>query len=57
VARTAARVRLGVTLGDTPAVRLYQHAGFVPVGEARVIREEPRLEGQELVLDLRKHRQ
>jgi GNAT superfamily N-acetyltransferase len=32
-ARSAAAVCLGVTLSDSPAMRLYRRAGFVPSGE------------------------
>ena len=43
---------LGVTCGDTPAVRLYRRAGFVPVGQAVPLREGSALLSQDMQLVL-----
>ncbi len=48
----ALRVALGVTCGDTPATRLYQRAGFEPVGDPQPIRPGSPLLGQEMILEL-----
>ena len=50
--RQAACVRLGVTLTNEAAVRLYESYGFVPSGEPEPLREGPSLMSQSLVLDL-----
>lgn len=50
--RQAACVRLGVTLTNEAAVRLYESYGFVPSGEPEPLREGSSLMSQTLVLDL-----
>jgi ribosomal protein S18 acetylase RimI-like enzyme len=53
---TAANARcvvLGVTLGDTPAARLYARAGFQAVGEPGHLRPGSPLLGQAMQLELR----
>jgi len=47
---TARRLVLGVTGGDRPARRLYDRAGFQPIGEPEEMREG--LLGQEMELEL-----
>lgn len=47
------RLRLGVTVGDTPASRLYATHGFVPVGEPEPLREGSVLRAQAMELALR----
>lgn len=42
----ARRVRLGVTVGDSPATRLYSRHGFVQVGEPEPLREGSSLMAQ-----------
>lgn len=52
----AAEVRslvLGVTLGDTPATRLYAHSGFEWIGQPEPIRPGSALMGRSMQLDLR----
>jgi ribosomal protein S18 acetylase RimI-like enzyme len=44
--------KLGVTCGDTPAVRLYQRAGFVELGAPEPIRPSSALLAQNMVLAL-----
>lgn len=44
----ARRVRLGVTVGDSPATRLYARHGFVEVGEPEPLREGSPLMAQTL---------
>jgi len=44
---------LGVTYGDTPAVRLYTRAGFRPLGPPQPCRPGTDLLGLEMDLDLR----
>ena len=51
-ARNAAAVCLGVTLGDSPATRLYRKAGFVPNGEKGPLRPGSALLGQPMSLRL-----
>ncbi len=51
--RGARRVALGVTVGDSPATRLYARAGFRPLGDPTPIRAGSPLLGVELGLDLR----
>jgi ribosomal protein S18 acetylase RimI-like enzyme len=45
-------VALGVTLGDTPAARLYARAGFQPVGEPGPLRPGSPVLGQPMRLEL-----
>jgi len=45
-----AAVRLGVTCGDTPALRLYAAVGFQPIGAAEAIRPGSDLLGQNMEL-------
>lgn len=47
------RVRLGVTLAQTPAMHLYQRCGFVPMGTAQALREGSALLSQDMILDLK----
>jgi GNAT superfamily N-acetyltransferase len=47
------QLALGVTCGDTPAMRLYTRAGFKPVGQPQPLRPESDLLGQQMVLVLR----
>jgi GNAT superfamily N-acetyltransferase len=49
----AHQLALGVTCGDTPAMRLYTHAGFKPVGQPQALRPDSDLLGQQMVLVLR----
>lgn len=42
------RVGLGVTLADSPAMRLYQAHGFQPVGAPEPLREGSRQMSQEM---------
>jgi GNAT superfamily N-acetyltransferase len=49
----AHQLALGVTLGDTPAMRLYKRAGFQPVGEPQPLRPGSDLMGQKMLLVLR----
>lgn len=51
-ARQASYLELGVTLGDTPARRLYERAGFAPVGGPKLLRPGSSLMGQRMRLDL-----
>lgn len=51
-ARGAATLSLGVTLGDSPAVRLYRRAGFVPSGQPEPLRPNSPLLAQAMVLRL-----
>ena len=46
----AAEVRLGVTLADSPAYRLYLRHGFLPVGEPEPLREGTDLLAQNMSL-------
>jgi GNAT superfamily N-acetyltransferase len=50
--RGAEFLRLGVTCGDTSAMRLYLSAGFQPVGAPRPLRPGSRLQAQDLRLKL-----
>ncbi len=45
-------VRLDVTCGNSPAVRLYQRSGFKPIGETHPLRPGSRIEAQEMQLGL-----
>jgi hypothetical protein len=47
-------LELGVTCGDSPALRLYLRAGFEPVGRPEPIRPGAELLGQHLRLKLRR---
>jgi ribosomal protein S18 acetylase RimI-like enzyme len=52
----AANVRwlmLGVTCGDTPAMRLYLRAGFTPAGEPEPLRAGSNVLAQSMRLELR----
>jgi ribosomal protein S18 acetylase RimI-like enzyme len=44
--------KLGVTCGDTPAVRLYKRAGFRDIGAKELIREGSEVLAQTMVLSL-----
>lgn len=46
------RVCLGVTLAQSPAMRLYQKYGFLPIGQLEPLREGSHLEAQTLELQL-----
>lgn len=48
----ASALTLGVTAGDTPAVRLYQRMGFVAVGALEPMRNHPGLQMQNMELGL-----
>jgi ribosomal protein S18 acetylase RimI-like enzyme len=50
--RSARRVLLSVTCGDTPAARLYARSGFAPSGDPRPLRAGSELRVQPLVLRL-----
>ena len=45
-------IHLGVTVGDTPARRLYESVGFTPVGELEPLREGSELMIQNMTLTL-----
>jgi ribosomal protein S18 acetylase RimI-like enzyme len=49
--RGAQRVRLGVTVADSPAMRLYRSHGFAPVGEPEPLRAGSALMTQVMELD------
>jgi len=49
----ARELRLCVTRGETPAVRMYLHAGFQPVGKPEPLREGSLLLAQHMTLSLR----
>ena len=51
----AAEVRLGVTLADSPAYRLYVRHGFLPLGEPEPLRDGVDLLAQNLALRLAGH--
>lgn len=51
-ARRVQRLRLGVTDTDSPAMRLYRRAGFVPDGEPLPLRDGSPLLARLLVLEL-----
>lgn len=53
IGKQAHYLELGVTCGDTPAMRLYKRAGFEPVGQPEPIRPGAELLGQKMRLDLR----
>ncbi|WP_426808761.1 GNAT family N-acetyltransferase [Pseudomonas sp. WOUb67] len=48
----AQRVRLGVTIADSPAMRLYKASGFYPVGIAEPLRDGSALVSQSMELIL-----
>jgi GNAT superfamily N-acetyltransferase len=52
-ARNASYLDLGVTCGDSPARRLYERAGFKPMGEPQPLRPGSQLLGQPMRLALR----
>jgi len=52
-ARNAAYLDLGVTWRDSPARRLYERAGFKPMGEPQPLRPGSQLLGQPMRLVLR----
>ena len=52
-AKNAIYLDLGVTCGDSPAMRLYTRAGFEPVGQLVPFRPGSELLGQPMRLDLR----
>lgn len=52
VSQHAQTLELGVTCGDTPAMRLYRRAGFEPVGQPEPIRPGADQLGQTMRLDL-----
>jgi GNAT superfamily N-acetyltransferase len=47
-------LELGVTCGDTPAMRLYTRAGFEPVGQPQPIRPGAELLGQQMQLKVKR---
>ena len=53
-AKNASYLDLGVTDRDSPAMRLYRRAGFVPVGQPEPLRPGSDLLGLSMRLDLRK---
>jgi GNAT superfamily N-acetyltransferase len=53
IGKQAHYLELGVTCGDTPAMRLYTRAGFEPVGQPEPIRPGAELLGQKMRLNLR----
>ncbi len=55
-ATNARYLALGVTLGDTPATRLYARAGFEPVGEPGRLRPGSSVLGQPMRLELQGRR-
>ena len=52
-ARNASSLDLGVTCGDSPARRLYERAGFKPIGEPGPLRPRSKLFAQRMRLALR----
>ncbi len=48
----ATELRLGVTIGDSPAFRLYSRAGFLPIGPPAPLRRDSPLLAQDMRLDL-----
>lgn len=50
--KRAGQVKLAVTLGDTPARKLYDSAGFVAYGETEPLRENSKLKVQNMLLKL-----
>ena len=50
----ASCVKLGATCGNTPAIRLYQRAGFVELGATEPIRPGSAVLAQNMVLALAK---
>ncbi|MEN5033696.1 GNAT family N-acetyltransferase [Pseudomonas sp. TWI929] len=53
----AQRVRLGVTVADSPAMRLYKASGFQPVGIPELLREGSVLMSQAMELNLGSYRE
>jgi ribosomal protein S18 acetylase RimI-like enzyme len=51
-ARKASSLDLGVTCGDSPARRLYERAGFTPIGEPQPLRPGSKLLAQAMRLAL-----
>ena len=51
-AASAREVRLGVTVGNDAATRLYTRAGFLPVGQPEPLRPGSHLRSQSMRLDL-----
>ncbi|WP_256609311.1 GNAT family N-acetyltransferase [Pseudomonas putida] len=56
IGQGAQRVRLGVTLADSPAMRLYKASGFHPVGIPEPLREGSALMSQSMELILGTYR-
>ena len=52
--KNASYLVLGVTYRDSPAMRLYQRAGFAPVGQPEPLRLGSELLGQSMRLELKK---
>lgn len=50
--QSAAELHLGVTVGDTPAARLYRAAGFQPHGAAQPLRADSAILAQPMCLRL-----
>jgi ribosomal protein S18 acetylase RimI-like enzyme len=50
--RAVTVVKLGVTCGDTPAVRLYRRAGFYPYGATEPLRQGSGFQAQNMRLSL-----
>lgn len=50
--KNASYLELGVTLRDSPAMRLYTHSGFQPIGEPESLRPGSTIMGQTMRLDL-----
>ncbi|WDY56229.1 GNAT family N-acetyltransferase [Pseudomonas sp. PSKL.D1] len=48
----AQRIRLGVTITDSPAMHLYRACGIRPVGEPGPLREASSLESQVMELEI-----
>ncbi len=55
-ATNARYLALGVTLGDTPAARLYARAGFEPAGEPGRLRPGSSVLGQPMRMELQGRR-
>lgn len=51
-AASATSVRLAVTCGDTPARRLYERAGFTPLGDLEPLRPDSSVRVQPMTLTL-----
>jgi len=52
-AKNASYLNLGVTCGDSPAMRLYTRAGFEPTGRSQPFRPGSKLSGQPMRLKLK----